>query len=286
MLGKSKQSDAAAEPLPDSIGPYRVDSQLGEGGMGVVYKATAPDGSPVAVKLVKGNMASDPTFRRRFEREARFAEGVSHPNVVSVVDTGAHDGVPYIVQQFVDGESLEEKVQREGPLDAQTLVAVCKGIAGALDAIHEAGITHRDLKPANVMVAADGSIHITDFGLAKQEGASMLTMPGQVLGSMDYMAPEQIRGADVNAITDLYAFGCLVFFCVSGDAPFADRHGMKILYAHLQDAPNDPCAGRDDLPDGLGAAILAAMAKEPADRPQTAAEYAQIIEAAAFPTPA
>ncbi len=132
-----------------------------------------------------------------------------------------------------------------------------------------------------MLVAQDGSVHITDFGLAKERNASLLTMPGQVLGSMDYMAPEQIRGADVSPATDLYAFGCTMFVCASGEPPFADRHGMKILYAHLQDEPADPCAGRDDVPPGLGQAINRALAKEPVDRPKTAAEYAQLVEAAA-----
>ncbi len=122
-MGNGGHTENAGEPIPDRIGPYRVVSVLGEGGMGVVYKAIGSDGMQVAVKLVKGNIARDPTFRRRFDREARFAAGVSHPNVVNVIDTGQHDGVPYIVQRFVDGGSLEEKLEREGPLDLETLVA-------------------------------------------------------------------------------------------------------------------------------------------------------------------
>jgi serine/threonine-protein kinase len=249
--------------------------------MGRVYAASAPSGERVALKLVKTSLAGDPTFRRRFEREARSASRVSHPNVVSVIDSGVHNGIPYLVQRFVEGRSLEQQIDAEGPLQLETTVGTARQIAGALEAIHAEEIVHRDLKPANVMLDEQGNIHITDFGLARHTDDSLLTMPGQSVGSMDYMAPEQIRGEEVSPLTDVYAFGCLMFTCVSGKPPFADRHGVKILWAHLQDDPDDPCAGREDLPGGFGEAIVSAMAKEPDKRPQSASDYAQRIEQAA-----
>ena len=262
-------SDDAGTTHPEAVGPYRVISLIGEGGMGLVYRAVGPDGAPVAVKLVKGNLARDAAFKKRFDREARMAASIQHPHVVSVVDTGEHEGVPFIVQRFVEGWSLEEKLQADGPLDPATTVRVCTEIIAALGAIHAVGVVHRDLKPGNVLLDEQGSVHITDFGLAKQADASMLTMPGQVLGSMDYMAPEQIRGAEVTAATDLYALGCVAYVCISGQAPFADRQGMKILWAHLQDAPPDLLAQRPDLPPGLVAVVMQALAKEPQDRPSS-----------------
>ncbi len=271
------ESEVAGASHPEAVGPYRVISLIGEGGMGLVYRAVGPDGAAVAVKLVKGNLARDASFKKRFDREARMAASIQHPHVVSVVDTGEHDGVPYIVQRFVEGCSLEERIQDEGALDPATTVRICTEIIGALGAIHAVGVVHRDLKPGNVLLDEQGSVHITDFGLAKQQDASLLTMPGQVLGSMDYMAPEQIRGAEVTAATDLYALGCVAYVCVSGQAPFADRQGMKILWAHLQDAPPDPVAKRPDLPPALGAVILQALAKEPEDRP-SADEFARRLQ--------
>jgi serine/threonine protein kinase len=265
----------------DSVGPYRIESEIAEGGMGRVYAAIAPDGEKVALKLVKSSLAGDATFRRRFDREAGFAARVSHPNVVSLIDTGVHHRIPYLVQRFVVGRSLEELIEAEGPLALDAAVRVCLQIADALEAIHAEGIVHRDLKPANVMLDEHGDVHITDFGLAKHSGDSLLTMPGQAIGSMDYMAPEQVRGEEISAAADIYAFGCLMFNCITGKPPFADRQGVKILWAHLQDEPPDPCAERDDVPEGIGEVILSALAKEPEQRPPSPTEFANRFQAAA-----
>jgi len=265
----------------EMVGGYRIESEIAQGGMGRVFAATAPDGQKVALKLVKSDLARDATFRRRFDREARLAARVAHPNVVSVLDTGVHDRIPYLIQRFVVGRSLEQLIDAEGPLELETAVRASLQIAEALEAIHAEGIVHRDLKPANVLLDEQGNIHITDFGLAKHSEDSLLTMPGQAVGSMDYMAPEQVRGGEVTAATDVYAFGCLIFNCISGKPPFADRMGVKILWAHLQDEPSDPCAEREDSPEALGPAILSALAKDPAERPQSASEYARRIEEAA-----
>jgi serine/threonine protein kinase len=275
-----RRSKAAQYSPGDTVGGYRIESEIAAGGMGRVYAATAPDGQEVALKLVKGSLADDPVFRRRFEREARSASRVSHPNVVPVLDSGVHDGVPYMVQRLVPGRSLEQEIDAEGPLPLETAVKVARQIADALEAIHAEEIVHRDLKPANVMLDEQGKVHITDFGLARHTDDSLLTMPGQSVGSMDYMAPEQIRGQEISAVTDVYAFGCLMYTCVAGKPPFADRHGVKILWAHLQDEPANPSAERDDLPEGFGEVVLSAMAKEPDERPQSASEYAREIEKA------
>ncbi len=263
------------------VGPYEIQELLGEGGMGRVYRAVRQDGEEVALKLVKLDLARDAVFRKRFEREASAATLVSHRHVVAVIDKGEHDGQPYLAQRFVRGGSLEQKIEREGPLPLEATVRICLHLAGGLDALHEAGLVHRDLKPANVMLDADGSASITDFGLAKVRDASLLTKPGQALGSMDYMAPEQIRGEEVTAATDVYALGCVMFQCLSGDPPFADREGMRILWAHLQEEPADPCATRTDLPADVSWAVLSALAKEPERRPPTATAYARMVQVAA-----
>jgi serine/threonine-protein kinase len=254
---------------------------LAEGGMGRVYRATAPDGEEVALKLVKPDLAFDELFRRRFAREAQLVTRVTHPRVVPVLATGEHDGIPYLVQTFIRGGSLADRIARESRLDLETTVVTCLRIAAGLDALHEAGIVHRDVKPGNILLDEEGVAYITDFGLVKDHEASLLTRPGQAVGSMDYMAPEQIRAEPVGPATDVYALGCVMFECLSGAPPFADREGMRVLSAHLLEEPSDPCADRPDLPADVGPAVLRALAKDPASRPSSPTAYARLVQAAA-----
>jgi serine/threonine protein kinase len=267
-----------------SVGGYRLDSLIGVGGMGMVYGATAPDGTRVALKLVKEDYARDETFRRRFKREARIAQTVEHPHVVPVLDTGEHDGLPYLTARFIEGGSLEEKLRRDLRLDVRTTVQVCTEVAEGLEALWAAGMVHRDVKPGNILLDNRGVALITDFGLAKDSQGTALTLPGQALGSMDYMAPEQIRGEQVSAATDIYALACVMFECMQGRPPFADRQGMRVLWAHLQDEPSDPCEGRDDAPAAFREALKLGLRKDPEQRPKSGTEYARALsEAAGIP---
>jgi serine/threonine protein kinase len=264
------------------IDDYQVDALLGEGGMGKVYTATGPDGTLVALKLVKGDFARDDTFRRRFSREARIAQTVKHPNVVPVLATGEHEGHPYMAQRFIEGRSLDERLKQDGPLDLPTAVRISSDVAAGLEALWAAGMVHRDVKPANILLdAGDRTAYITDFGLAKDTQGSMLTLPGQALGSMDYMAPEQIRGEPVTAATDIYALGCVVYESLCGQPPFADIQGMRVLWAHLQDPPRDPTTLRSDLTPEVTQALLQAMEKDPDKRPASAGEYVRLLAQAA-----
>lgn len=249
--------------------------------MGHVYKARGPDGGLVALKLVKPTIAKDPDFRRRFEREIRAAQRISHRHIARVLDAGEFDGAPYVALEFVQGGSLADKIHREGPLPLEAAVRACLQIAAGLEAIHELKLVHRDLKPANVLLDDEQSARITDFGLVKDKDASVLTKAGQTLGSLDYMAPEQIRGHEVTSLTDIYALACVMCECISGEPPFADRQGMQILWAHLQDEVPDPCTGRKDLPKDLSWAILSGLAKEPSKRPPSAMAYARVVQFAA-----
>jgi serine/threonine-protein kinase len=270
-----------------SVGSYRVESILGIGGMGRVYRAVDSDGQPVALKLVRGDIAEDSVFRLRFEREARIAQEVKNPHVVPVLETGEHEGVPYLSQRFVEGGSLEEKLKREGRLDVPTALQICAQVADGLDALFAGGMVHRDVKPANVLLDTEGTALITDFGLAKDSQATALTRPGQALGSMDYMSPEQIRGEEVTAATDVYALGCVMCECLSGAPPFADRKGMRVLWAQLQDEAPDPTTELEGVAPALGPAILRALEKDIAKRPQSAGEYARLLyEAAGLVPPA
>jgi serine/threonine protein kinase len=272
---------ATDERIGRRVGGYLIVSLVGVGGMGKVYQATASDGTRVALKIVKDDFARDETFRRRFKREARIAQTVRNPHVIPLLDSGEQDGIPYLAQQFIEGLSLEQKLKREGRLDLPSTVRICAEVADGLQALWAAGMVHRDVKPGNIMLDLTGKAFITDFGLAKDNQGSVLTMPGQALGSLDYMAPEQIRGEPVTAAADIYSLGCVMFECLQGKPPFADRQGMRVLWAHLQDDPPDPCVGREDVSPEFRAAVKTALRKQPEDRPSSSVDYARSLSQAA-----
>src|SRR3954469_4813723 len=238
---------------------------IAQGGMGRVYRAAGPYGEEVALKLLKADLARDNVIRRRFDREARIAQRIVHGHVVPVLDVGEHEGTPYLAQSFVRGGSLAEKIDRLGRLSIADAVTMVSEVAGGLHAIHEVGLVHRDVKPANILLDEQGVCYITHFGLAKDSQGSNLTRPGQAVGSLDYMAPEQIRAEDVGPMTDVYGLGCVMIAALTGNPPFADRSGMGVLWAHLQEAPPDPAAIRPELSAALCAAILSGLAKDPED---------------------
>ncbi len=276
-------ADTLDKPLaPDThVGPYTVSTLLGEGGMGHVYEATAADGGRVALKVVRASLAGDESFLRRFQREARAAALVDSRHVVSVLDVGVDQERHYMALELVTGGSLQDRLDRDGPLELDAVARVTAQVASALDALHRVELVHRDVKPANVMLDPDGNARLTDFGLAKQRDASVLTKMGQTVGSMDYMAPEQIRGeGEITGVADVYALGCVVYECIAGRTPFADREGMRILWAHLQETAEDPSLHRPDCPSSLGWAVAQALNKEPGDRPPSATAFARMVQMA------
>ena len=272
---------ASDERVGTRFGEYQIDALIGVGGMGRVYEAIAADGARVALKVVKEDLARDETFRRRFAREARIAQTVRNPHVVSVRDTGELNGLPYLAAQFIEGTVLNEKIKLEGRLELATTVRICAEVGDGLQALSDAGMVHRDVKPENILLDLTGKAYITDFGLAKDRDGTVLTRPGQPLGSMDYMPPEQIRGQPVTAASDVYSLGCVMFECLLGRPPFADREGMAVLWAHLQDEPADPAAQRSDVSPEFSQALRAALRKKPEERPATTTEYARSLSLAA-----
>ncbi|MEJ7783974.1 MAG: serine/threonine-protein kinase [Solirubrobacteraceae bacterium] len=265
----------------DRVGDYRVEGVLGRGGMARVYRAVGPDGTEVALKLILTDLLTEDVFRRRFELESSIAQRVTHPNVVAVLDSGVHEGVPWLTQTLVSGGSLTERLEVHGTLGVPDALRLAEEVAGGLDAVHATGLVHRDVKPANILIDEDGMARITDFGLARDTAAdARLTRPGQTLGSMNYMAPEQVRGDDVGPFTDIYALGCVVFECLTGAPPFADRQGMRVLLAQIEAEPPHPCDRVEGLAREVGTAALLALEKEPADRPATASDYAERLRAA------
>jgi serine/threonine protein kinase len=266
----------------EQVGDYRVEGVLGRGGAAVVYRAVDAREQVVAMKFILPELAVERSFRSRFELEISIAQRVSHPNVVRVLDSGEHKGLPWLTETLVTGGSMVELLQRAGPLPVAEAVKILEEVAAGLDAVHAVGLVHRDVKPANILMSDDGRACITDFGLARDTASdTRLTRPGQMLGSMNYMAPEQVGGGDVGPYTDVYSLGCVLFECLAGSPPFADRPGMASLLAHLEATPPDPCQRNPALPRELGDAVLIALAKAPAERPASASEYARLVRAAA-----
>jgi len=266
----------------DTLGGYRIESVLGEGGMGRVFGARREeDGSEVALKVLKHELAGDYIFQQRFNQEARAAAEVHDEHLVPILEAGVADGHQYLAVAYLPGGSLADRISADGALDTADTARVVTDVALGLEALHGAGIVHRDVKPGNVLFAADGSAKLTDFGLAKGRAYTVLTKPGQVIGTLDYLAPELIRGEPATPQSDVYALGCVAYECFAGAPPFADRTFFEVGLAHLEDTAADPCAARPELPAALSAAILAALEKDPAQRPAGAAAFASLLQGAA-----
>src|SRR6266540_1040761 len=198
------------------LGPYRLEELLGEGGMGIVFKAVRePNGEVVALKVLRADLSGDDTYRRRFAREGRVAAGLSHPHLVPVVDAGEADGYRYLAARYVPGRTLADELRDDGPLPLRPLLRIATELATGLDTLHREGLVHRDVKPSNVIVDESGSSFLTDFGLAKEAAATVLTEPGRVVGTIDYLAPEVIRGNPAGPPADIYALGCVIYECIA-----------------------------------------------------------------------
>ena len=265
----------------DAFGEYVIDGQLGEGGMGVVFRAIREDGAVVALKVIKPGLVADEKTARRFAREARAASEVDHRHLIDLLDAGEVDGIGYLAMRYVAGKSLDDRIQAGGPLPIEDTTRIVAEIASALDALHAAGLVHRDVKPSNILLDVERGALLTDFGLAKRRDYSMLTAPGQMLGTLDYIAPEMLRGEEPGPSADLYALGCVVFECLAGEPPFGGKSMFEVGMAHLGDQPPDPCAGRLDAPPALSETALRALAKEPSARPPSATVYAEMLIGAA-----
>ena len=268
------------------LGPYLIQRRLGQGGMGIVFRALHDgDGRTVALKVLRDELAADDGFRQRLAHEARAAAEVDHPNLAPVLEAGEADGRLYLAVRYVDGRSLAERLAAGGPLPVGELVPLAANVAAGLDALHRRGIVHRDVKPANILLAADGTAVLGDFGLAKSRAWTVLTKTGQVLGTPDYLAPEVIRGEPATPLSDLYGLGCVLFECLAGAPPFAGRGVLRVGMAHLTEEPGDPAAGRGDVPLALAWTVRQALAKDPADRPPSAVALARMLRLAATEGP-
>jgi YVTN family beta-propeller protein len=259
------------------LGDFRIDDEIGRGGMGVVYRATQVSlGRPVALKVISEALSDREGFRERFERESRLAASLDHPNIIPVYAAGEHDGVLFIAMRYVDGTDLRGLLGAEGAFDPARAAGVIAQVASALDAAHDRGLVHRDVKPANILVAARGGgehTYLTDFGLTKRTASdSGLTAAGEWVGTLDYVAPEQLRGESVDGRADVYALGCVLYELLTGKVPFARDDDIAKLWAHISDPAPSPLELAPDTPRPLAAVTARCMEKDPADRFQTAGD--------------
>src|SRR5215212_3277067 len=269
-------------------GRYEVGEVLGRGGMAEVHRGRDTRlGRTVAVKVLRSDLARDPTFQARFRREAQSAAALNHPSVVAVYDSGedaSPDGVaaPYIVMEHVQGRTLRELLSGGRTLPWQEALRITSGVLAALAYSHRAGIVHRDIKPANVMVTPQGDVKVMDFGIARAmaDASATMTQTQAVIGTAQYLSPEQARGETVDARSDLYSAGCLLYELLTGRPPFVADSPVAVAYQHVREEPQPPSTFNPVVPEVVDRIVLHALAKDRETRYQTAAEFRADIEAA------
>ncbi|MGW7249506.1 serine/threonine-protein kinase [Streptomyces decoyicus] len=270
------------------IAEYLLQDEIGRGGMAVVYRAEDLRlGRTVAVKLLAPELARNDTFRQRFAHESRVAAAIDHPHIVPVFEAGETDGVLYIAMRYVRGRDLRALLDRDGPLSLETACRIALQVASALDAAHAHDLVHRDVKPGNILIAegtdSDRPEHayLTDFGLTKKSlSLTGFTSVGQFVGTLDYVAPEQISGRPVDGRCDVYSLACVLFEMLTGAPPFRRDDDMALLWAHQYDPPPAPTELRPDLPEAVDAVFAEALAKVPEDRYETCRGFVAALRAA------
>jgi serine/threonine-protein kinase len=261
---------------------YEVESVVGAGGIGILYRARQVRlDRPVALKLVEPDVARDPVIRERLRREARMVAALDHPNVVPLYEAGEEGGTVFIATRWVDGTELGTLIQDHGPLEPGRAARTAAQIAAALQVAHEKELVHRDVKPSNVILTSEDHVYLTDFGLAKRAGtAAGLTGVDQMLGTVDYVAPEQIEGSEPDARGDVYSLGCVLFEMLAGEPPFAaQRGGMAKMWAQVNAEVPSIREHRPDVSPALEDVMRRAMAKAPDARPTAAAFRAAVLAA-------
>ncbi len=269
-------SDTLINTLFD--GRYRILRKLGAGGMANVYLAEDEDlGRRVAIKILNDRYADDESFTERFRREAKSAASLSHPNIVSIYDRGESEGRAYIAMEVVEGESLKELIMSKGPLPLAQAVDYAKQILAAVRFAHRHGIIHRDIKPHNILIDGEGRLKVTDFGIARA-GPSQMTEVGSIMGTAQYLSPEQARGAPVTAASDLYSVGVVLYEMLTGKTPFTGETPIEIAMKHLNETPHPPSELRPEIPPELDQIVLRSLAKDQHERYETADEFSADLD--------
>ncbi|KUO07449.1 serine/threonine-protein kinase [Streptomyces sp. DSM 15324] len=287
-MGTSAFSGRPSDLVGRQIAGYRIEDEIGRGGMAVVYRARDLRlERTVALKLLAPELARNDTFRKRFTHESLVAAAIDHPHIVPVFGAGETEGVLYIAMRYVEGSDLRHLLDRQGPLPLATAVRIAAQVASALDAAHDHGLVHRDVKPGNILVArgTDGDhpehVYLTDFGLTKKSlSLTGFTTVGQFVGTLDYVAPEQISGRPVDGRCDVYSFACVVYETLAGHPPFVREEDMALLWAHQEDEPPPLTASRPDLSPQADAVFAKALAKAPEARHGTCRAFVAALRAA------
>src|SRR5690349_5574271 len=272
----------------DELAGYRLRGVLGRGGMSVVYEAENPRlGSTVALKVLAPELATDDVFRARFLKESRTAASLNHPNVIPIYDMGTHEDLLFIAMRYVAGQDLRAVLKAKHVLAPEQAVLVCGQAGRALDVAHRHGLVHRDVKPGNILVehGADEDepdhIYLTDFGITKHASSrSGLTATGEFMGTIDYIAPEQIKAQPVDGRADIYSLGCVLYECLTGRVPFSKDVDAAVIWAHVEEIPPTPSAVRAGLPPAVDEVMGKALAKDPAARYATCREFITAARAA------
>jgi serine/threonine protein kinase len=261
-------------------GRYRLESKLGSGGMSTVYLAQdVVLDRPVAVKLLHREISEEADQLERFRREARTAARLSHPNLVGVIDAGEDEGRPYIVFEYIDGDTLKQRIQRDGPLPVDEAVAYAIEIGRGLIAAHGRKLVHRDVKPQNVLIDPDGRAKVTDFGIARSMESAGLTATGRVLGTTDYVSPEQAMGVDVDERSDVYSLGVVLYEMIVGDVPFQAETQVGVAMKHVNEPLPDVQNFRADVSAAVASVIDRSTTKDPRDRYNSVSEMVRDLEA-------
>ncbi|MFK4104358.1 serine/threonine-protein kinase [Streptomyces sp. NPDC019531] len=282
-------SGRPSELVGRQVAGYRIEREIGRGGMAVVYRARDLRlDRTVALKLLAPELARNDTFRNRFSHESRVAAAIDHPHIVPVFEAGETDGLLYIAMRYVSGSDLRHLLDRQGPLPLPTALRIAAQVASALDAAHEHGLVHRDVKPGNILVARGTDsdhpehVYLTDFGLTKKSlSLTGFTTVGQFVGTLDYVAPEQISGRPVDGRCDVYGFACVVYESLAGHPPFRRDDDMALLWAHQYDAPPAVSESRPELPPALDGVFAKALSKSPDDRHDSCLQFVAALRSAA-----
>ena len=264
--------------MADKLGKYIIEHEIGRGGMGIVYKGRDPDtNEAVAIKVLPANLASDPTFLARFRREAATLQHFEHPGIVKMIDQGKEREAWYYVMEYVDGDTLDARL-KGGPLEPREVVDLALQISPALEYAHEQGIIHRDIKPANIMLTKDGRAKLTDFGIAKLVDATRMTATESILGTVEYMSPEQSQGRFVDPRTDIYSLGVVLYRCVTGRLPITGENPTATLLNLRTQQIEKPINWRPEIPEYLSDLIMKMLEKEPSSRIPSARALTRELE--------